>query len=144
ATAPAVTTFVVRFRGHVVVLAFRFFWMPQRCARAIERLRLAQRNIDKRIDKLEELAIRRFLIKIVSLVTDSVTLAALHSMVVVVEYFLERAAINYGLVPLETFALLSFERLDGNGTKLDPLHCAPRLRVPFQNLNSVKSGAFKR
>ena len=64
-------------------------------------------------------------------------------MIVVVEHFLERAAIDHGLVSLETVALLSFERLDGNGAKLDPLHCVPRARVSFQNLDSVKPGVFE-
>ena len=59
-------------------------------------------------------------------------------MIVVVEHFLEWSTINHGLVPLETFALLSFKRLDGNGTKLDPLHCAPRFRVAPQDLKSVE------
>src|SRR5438552_3983435 len=102
--------------------------MTHRRARTIERLRLIQWNIDNGIDEVEEIAIRRFVVEIVGLIANGVTLAALHSMIVVVEHFLEWPAINRGLVALKTFALLSFERLDRDRTKFDPLDGAPRLR----------------
>ena len=117
--------------------------MAQCRARTIEGLRLRQRYIDNRIDELEELAIRRLLVKIVGLVANRVTPTALHPMIVVVEHFLERAAINHGLIALETFALFALERLDRDGTKLDSLHGPPRLRVAFQDLDSVKPGVLE-
>src|SRR4029450_4196154 len=114
--------------------------MSQGSARTIEQLRFGQRYIGDRIHELEELPIGRLLIEIVSLVANSVTLAAFHSMIVVVEHFLEGAAINHRLIALEAFPLFAFKRLDSHGTKLDPLHCAPRLGVPLQDLNSIKAG----
>ena len=105
--------------------------MPQCRARAIERLGLFERYIDNRINKIEELPIRRLFVEIVSLVADGITLAAFHPVIVVVEHFLERPAINHSLIALETFALLALERLNRHGAKLDPLHSAPWLCAPF-------------
>src|SRR5438094_1578521 len=96
--------------------------MPQRCTRAIERLRLAQRNIDNRIDEFEKLTIWSFLVEIVGLVANGVAPAAFHSVIVVIDHFLERPTINYRLVALETFALLSFECIDVVGKSLDVMH----------------------
>ena len=105
--------------------------MPQGSARTIKRPRFSQWYVDNRIDKFEKFPIRRFLVEIVSLVANGVTLAALHPVVVVVQHFLKRATINYGLITLETFALFSFKRLNRHGSKFDPPHRAPRLRAPF-------------
>jgi len=99
--------------------------MTHRCARTIERLCLVERNIDNRIDEFEELSIRRFLVEIVSLVADRVACSASHPMVVVIEHFLEWPAVNHCLIAFETFALFSFERLNRDGTKFDPLHGPP-------------------
>src|SRR5262245_6015307 len=115
--------------------------MPQRSARAIERLCLAQRNIDNRMDKLEELSIRRFFVKVVGLVTDRVALTALHSVIVIIQHFLEGAAINHGLVALVTFPLFAFERFHRYRPKLDPLNGPPRIAVALEDLNSVKARA---
>ena len=71
-----------------------------------------QRHIDNRIDKLKELTIRRFLVEVVSFVADRVAFAALHPMIVVIEHFLEWAAINHGLIPFEAFALFALECFD--------------------------------
>src|SRR5439155_5638093 len=118
--------------------------MPQRSTRAIKSLRLGRRHIDNRIDQFEKFTIRSFLVKVVRLVANCVTLAAFHSMIVVIEHFLERAAVDHGLVPLETFALFPFERLECYGTKLDPLHRPPRIEIALENLDSVKTRPFKR
>ena len=142
--APAVAALVVGFRRHVIVLAFGLFRMPQRSTRAIEWLRLGRRYVDNRIDQFEKLTIRRLFVKIVSLVANGITLAAFHPMIVVIEHFLERTALNHGLIALETFALFPFERLDRYGTKLDPLHRPPRIEIAFENLDSVKTRPFKR
>src|SRR6266480_2022863 len=117
--------------------------MPQRSTRAIEWLRLGRRYVDNRIDQFEKLTIRRLFVKIVSLVANRVTLAAFHSMIVVIKHFLERSAINHGLIALETFALFPFEHLDRYGTKLDPLHRPPRIRIALENLDSVKPSVVK-
>src|SRR5439155_20258700 len=107
--------------------------MAQRSPRTIKLLGFGQRYIDNRIDEFEELAIGRFPVEIVSLIANRVAPAAFHSVIVVVEYFVEWPAINHGLVALETFALFSFERFDRDRAKLDPLHRTPRLRVSFQD-----------
>ena len=65
-------------------------------------------------------------------------------MTIVVEYFLERPAINHGLVSLVTFALFSFERLDRERTKLDSLNCSPWINIAFQYLDSIKAGVLER
>src|SRR5437899_5023873 len=144
AATPAVAAFVVGFRGHIIFLTFGFFRMAQRSARAIEWLRLGWRHFDNRIDKFERILIRRFVVKIVSLVANRVTLATLHPMIVIIEYLLERPPINHGLIALKTFTLLPLERLDRNGTKLDSLNRPPRFRVALQNSNSVKAGVLER
>ena len=64
-------------------------------------------------------------------------------MIVVIEHFFERPAINHGLIPLETIALFSFERLDCDGTKFDSLHRAPRLDSALQDSDSIKSGVLE-
>src|SRR6266566_8199235 len=87
--------------------------------------------------------VRSFLVKVVGLVANGITLSALHPMIVVIEHFLERTAINHGLIALETFALFPFERLDRYGTKLDPLHRPPRIRIALENLDSVKPSGFE-
>src|SRR6516225_1762673 len=140
----AVAASAVCFRGRVVIMPLGFFWMPQRSARAIERLRFLERNIANWIDELEEFSIRRFLIKVVCLIADGVTLAALHPMIVIIEDFLERPAINYGLIALETFALFSFECLDRDWAKLDSLNGAPGIGIAVQNLDSVKARILER
>src|SRR5258708_12054276 len=99
--------------------------MPQGSARAIKRFRLVQRHIDDGIDKFEELAIRRFLVKIVSLVADCVAPAALHPMIVVIEHFLKGPAIDHGLVAFETFSLFPFVRFNSNGPKSASLTISP-------------------
>src|SRR5437899_7063485 len=101
AATPAVATSVADFSRHVVILALAFFRMPQGCAGAIEWLRISQRYIDNWIDELEKIAIRRLFVEIVGLVADGVTLPAFHSVIVVIQHFLERPAINYGLITLE-------------------------------------------
>src|SRR5436190_11103712 len=118
--------------------------MSQTSARAVEWLRVGQRYIDQRIDEFEKLTIRRFLVKIVGLVANGVAFAALRPVIVVIEHFFERPAINHGLIPLETIALFSFERLNRDRTKFDSLHCAPRLRSAFQDLDSIKAGILER
>ncbi len=118
--------------------------MPQGSARAIKRFRLVQRHIDDGIDKFEELAIRRFLVKIVSLVADCVAPAALHTMIVVIEHFLKGPAIDHGLVAFETFALLAFERFNSNGTKFDSLNSAPSISIAFENFDSIPGGFRRR
>jgi len=65
-------------------------------------------------------------------------------MIVVIEHFLERAAVDHGLIAFEAFALLSLERFDRHGTKLDPLHRSPRIEIALKNLDSVKTRPFKR
>src|SRR4029077_20840385 len=127
-TAPAVAALTVRFRRDIVVLAFAFFWMAQRRPRTIERFGFAQRNLDNRIDEFEKFLIGGFAIEIVSLVANGITPAAFHPMIIVIEHFLERAAIDHGLIPFKAFALLSFERLDRDRTEFDALHGPPRFR----------------
>src|SRR5437870_10180518 len=105
AATAAVAAFAVRLGCSVVILAFRFLRMAECRSRTIERLCLSQRHLDDRVDEFEELAIGRFPVEIVSLVADGITLAAFHPVIVVVQDFLERPAINYSLVSLETFAL---------------------------------------
>src|SRR5207245_11811451 len=103
AARPASSTFVVCFRGHVVILTFGFFGMSQDGARTIERLRFGQGQIDNRIDEFEEFAIGRLLVKSVGLVANSIALAVVPPMVVVVEHFFKWTAGNHGLIGLETF-----------------------------------------
>src|SRR5207249_2028746 len=143
AATAAIAAFVVWLRRCIVILALGFLRMPQHGARAIKRVRLGERYVRNRIDEFKELAIRRFLVEMVGLVANGVTLAALHPMVVVVEHFLERAAINYRLIALEAFALFSFEGFHRNRAKLDSLDGAPRIDVPLENLDSVKAGLLE-
>src|SRR5262249_61644342 len=63
-------------------------------------------------------------------------------MVVVIEHFLERAAINHRLVAFETFTLFSLKCLDCHRTEFDPLNRSPRIDVAFENLDSVKPRAL--
>src|SRR5438552_14302457 len=121
-----------------------FFGMSQDGARTIERLRFGQGQIDNRIDEFEEFAIGRLLVKIVGLVANSIALAALHPMVVVVEHFFKWTAVNHGLLALETVALFSFEGFDRDGAKFNSLHSAPRFRVALQDLNSVEARILER
>src|SRR6516225_1217351 len=65
-------------------------------------------------------------------------------MSVVIEHFLERAAINHGLVSLEAVPLFSLERFDCYRTKLNPFNCSPRIDIAFENLNSIKASILKR
>ena len=65
-------------------------------------------------------------------------------MVVVVEHFFKWTAVNHGLIALETFALFAFKRLDRDGAKFNSLHSAPRLRIAFQDLNSVEPRILER
>src|SRR5437667_63793 len=97
-----------------------------------------------RIERFAKLSVWSFLVEIVGLVANGVAPAAFHSVIVVIDHFLERPTINYRLVALETFALLSFECFDGDGTKFDSLHRAPRIDIAFENLNSVKAGLLER
>src|SRR5712691_10382779 len=101
--------------------------MAQRSAGTIKRLRFSQWKIDNRVDELEEFLVGRFLIKIVGLVAYGVALAALHPVIVVIEHFLKRAAVNHRLIALETFALFSFEGFDRDRAKFDSLDGAPRI-----------------
>src|SRR5215469_15764537 len=112
AAASAIAPLTVGFRAGVVILAFGFLGMPQRSTRAIERLRFFERNIDNRIDELEEVTIWRFLVEIVGLVANRVAFAALHPMIVVIQHFLKRSSIDDRLIALKTFALFPFERFD--------------------------------
>lgn len=94
AAASAIAALTVGFGAGVVILAFGFFGMPQRSAGAVERPRFFERNIDNRIDELEEVTIWRFLVEIVCLVANGVTLAAFHPVIVIIQHFLERTAVN--------------------------------------------------
>src|ERR1051326_4503769 len=60
-------------------------------------------------------------------------------MAVVVEDLLERAFVDHGLIAFETKSFFAFERLDGDGAKLDPLHSAPGFVVTLENANAVKA-----
>src|SRR6266480_5475428 len=113
--------------------------MPQCGTRTIEWFGLIERYLDDRIDELKEGAIGDFLVKIISLITNSVALAALHPMAVVIEHFLEWPAINHCLITLKTFALFSFECLDSDGTEFDSLHGTQRLGIALENLNPVET-----
>ena len=64
-------------------------------------------------------------------------------MIVVIEHFFERAAINHCLISFETFALFSFERFDRNRAELDSLNRAPRSHIALQDLDSVKACVLK-
>src|SRR6266576_2751781 len=114
AAIPAIAARVVGFRGHLVILSFGFLRVPQRGARAIERLCFGQRHMDDWLNEFKELTVGRLSVKSVSLVANGVALAALHPMIVVIENFSERTAINHRLITLETFTLFSFERFDRN------------------------------
>src|SRR5947208_14974745 len=87
-------------------------------AGAIERFCVGQGNIDDRIDKLEEIAIGRFLVEIVNVIADRIPPAALHAVIVIVQHFLEWTAIDHCLIALETFPLIYIERLDRYLTNL--------------------------
>src|SRR2546423_1257308 len=142
--APAIAALAVRVGRSVVILPLRFLWMPQRCARTIERFGLGQRKLDNWFDELEGFVVGRFPIKIIGLVANGVALAAFHSVVVVVENLLEWPAINHRLIALETFPLFSFERFDGYRAKFNSLHRSPRFRVAFSNANAIKPGGLER
>src|SRR6266700_425893 len=105
---------VVGFRGHVVILSFGFLRVPRRGGRTIEWLCLGRRCTDDWLNEYEGRAVGRLFVKIVSLVANGVALAALQPMIVVIENFSERTAINHRLITLETFTLFSFERFDCN------------------------------
>src|SRR5437899_11631573 len=64
-------------------------------------------------------------------------------MVVVIQHFRERPAVNHRLVTLETLALFSLERLNGNGAKLNSLDRAPGIDIALENANAVKTGILK-
>src|SRR6266446_830837 len=111
---------------------------------AVVRLGLLKRNFFERFDEGEEMLVRFLSIKLEALIAYSVAFAAFHPMAIVVEHFLERAEINDGLVPLEAGALLSLERLHGQGAELDAFNSAPGFLVPLENLNAVKARVGKR
>src|SRR5262249_51492339 len=143
AAVAAVAASVVRFARYAILLSLGFLRMPQLSARTIERFRLFERDIDNRVDKLEELAIWRLFVEIVGLIANCITLAALHVMIVVIEHFLERPAINHRLITLETCALLSLKSFDRYRAKPAPLTRAPRTDVTSENLYSVNPRRFK-
>src|SRR5204863_5222624 len=85
----------------------------------------------------------RLPIKIVGLVANRITHSPLHSVVVVVQHFTKRSAIDHRLVPLKTGTLFPFEGLDCNRPKFYPCDRLPWLFVTFEDLDSVKSGVTK-
>ena len=113
--------------------------MPDGSTRTIERFRLAQRHVDQRIDKFEELTIRSFLVQIVRFVANRISFAALHPVIVIIENFLEGTAVNGRLIAFETFALFSLKRLDRYGTKFNSLNRAPWIGVAFENLDAIEA-----
>src|SRR6266404_708611 len=131
------------FSRYIVIRAFAFLWMPQPRPGTVEGLGLLQRDFRQRFDEREETFVWLLAIKLKGLVADGVAVAAFHAMLVVVEYLLERAEINHGLISLEAGTLLAFECLHGHGAKLDAFDRSPRFLVTLENLNSVKASVGK-
>src|SRR6266852_3652364 len=129
--------------SRLVIAPFGFLGMAQPHLPADEWLGLCQRNLDARVNELEELAVGRLLEELISLIADRVALAAFHAVMVVVQHLLEGAFVNDRLLALEARALLAFERLHGHRSEFDPPHDAPRRGVALQNLNAIKTGVHE-
>ena len=113
--------------------------MSQGGGGAIEGFCFFEWDGDQRRDEGKVVAIRRFLVELVGLVTDGVALAALQCVAVVVEDFFEGAFVNDSLVALEARALFAFPCLDGDRAEFDALDGLPRGIVAFEDFDAVEA-----
>src|SRR5437879_1195453 len=118
--------------------------MPEASVSAIKRLGAVWQDLFARVNEREVLAIRLSLVELIRLVADRIASPTLHTMAVIVEYFLERAEIDDCLVALEAWTLFAFECPHGHGTELDALNSAPRFFVALENLNAIKAAVAER
>ena len=77
------------------------------------------------------------------LVADRHPRAARVDMAVVVFDLLERAAIDHGLIAFEAGALFALVSHDGHRSELDAFDRAPRVTLPFDDLDAMKASFFK-
>src|SRR5262249_48458543 len=139
ATTAVPAAFVVCFGGQIVILTFAFLRMPQRRARTVEGLGLGEWYVNKRIDELEKVAIRRFLVEIIGLVASSVTFATLHPVIIIIENFFEWATVDHGLIALKARTLFPLERLDRDRAKFDSVHSSHGRSTTLQVLIPEKA-----
>ena len=122
-----------------MVLALCFLGMAESGARAIEWFRIGHWHFDAWVDEFERLVVGRLFVELIGLVADCVPDSTDQTMPVVIENFAKRSFVNNRLIAFETGALFSFECLHRDGAEFDSTHDTPRLRVAFEDLNSIKS-----
>ena len=60
-------------------------------------------------------------------------------MIVIIQHFAKRSAINHRLVTLEARTLFAFEGFDRDRPKLNSFHGLPRFLIAFEDLDSVET-----
>ena len=118
--------------------------MTKVCAVTVVRFGFAGLHRFARFNKFKMLGIGRLAVELKGLLAHGNAVAPAQPMAVIVEHFAKWAAINYRLIELETVALLSFERFDRNGAKLDTLDGLPRFLVPLEQAHPIEPPVLKR
>ena len=122
ARTSAATAAVAALAGRgarLIILALGFLGIAPGVGGASIRLGFRQRDPLERFDEFKAVAVRRLLKELKGFIAHRVALTALESVVIVVENFLKRAAVDHGLLAFEAITLFALERLDRHGTEFD-------------------------
>jgi hypothetical protein len=105
----------------------------------VEGCGLLQRDVFQRWNPDEVLSVGRALIELKRLVTDSVALASLDAVTVVIEHLFEGAFVDNRLSPFQAWTLFPLKSLHGDRAKLDAFDRSPGFCLALENADPVET-----